>query len=51
MSEGIGPGVLLLFGRQENDVDKASDGVKALRPEDGGLNLAVDVLSQGVAGT
>ena len=38
VSKGISREVLQLPGRQENDVDEASDGLKASRPDDGGLD-------------
>jgi hypothetical protein len=44
------PGGFAAPGRQENDVGQASDGLKSSSPDDGGLNLAVDVFCGGIAG-
>ncbi len=51
MSERIGRDVMQLSGGQKDDVGQASDGLKPSSPDDGGLNLAVDVLGHGIAGT
>ncbi len=51
MNEGHGRQVLQLPCGQKDDVGKASEGLKASGPDDGGLNLAVDVLCDGIAGT
>ena len=44
------PGGFAAPGRQENDVGQASDGLKSSSPDDGGLDLAVDVFFGGIAG-
>ena len=51
MNERIGRQVLQLSCGQEDDVGEASEGLKASGPDDGGLNLAIDVLCDGIAGT
>ena len=51
MSERIGWEVLQLSCGQKDDVGEASEGLKASGSDDGGLNLAVDVFSHGIAGT
>ena len=38
VTKGIGRDVLQLFGRRENDVGEASDGLKASSPDNGGLD-------------
>ncbi len=50
MSERIGRQVLQLPYGQKDDVGEASEGLKASGSDDGGLNLAVDVLGHGIAG-
>ncbi len=40
-----------LSGGQKDDVGEASERLKPSSPDDGGLNLAVDVLGHGIAGT
>ena len=51
MSERIRRQVLQLSCGQEDDVGETSEGLKASGSDDGGLNLAVDVFSHGIAGT
>ncbi len=51
VSERIGREVLQLPCGQKDDVGEASDGLKPSSPDDGGLNLAVDVLGHGIAGS
>ena len=51
MSKRIGREVMQLPGGQKDDVGEASERLKPSRPDDGGLNLTVDVLGHGIAGT
>ena len=51
MSEGIGREVSQLSCGQKDDIGEASERLKSSSPDDGGLNLAVDVLGHGIAGT
>lgn len=50
MSKRIGREVLQFPCSQKNDVGEASERLETSGSDDGGLNLAVDVLGHGVAG-
>jgi len=50
VSEGIGREVLQLPCGQKDDVGEVSEGFETSCPDDGGLNLAVDVLGHRIAG-
>ena len=51
MSEGIGREVLQLPCGQKDDVGEASERLKSSSPDEGGLDLAIDVLGDGIAGS